>query len=204
VSRPVVANTAEQLYAALGPFTVGDEDQDWHLLKFCDAICTVCLERIYELAADRDGRPGWQAVFDPEASPAYALAYLAQFVGTTLEPQWSEAEQRLAIQTPEGWGRGRPATMVQAIKRTLTGTQSVTLTERDGDAYALTVSVLSSEEPSASETLRAAISQKPIGLVLTFAGESPETWADVDGEFATWAAVEAGNEAWIDVQFAGA
>jgi hypothetical protein len=58
--------------------------------------------------------------------------------------------------------------MQAAVAATLTGSQSVSVLERvGGDPYALTVVVRTSETPDSAATLAAAMTQKPIGLILT-------------------------------------
>lgn len=197
MSRPEVCETAEELYSALGPFTVGDEDNDWHLLRFCDALTSVLTERVHEIAADRDGRPGYQIVFDPEACPSYALAYLGQFVGVALEPALSEDEQRRKITVPEGWRRGTTAAMISAVQRTLTDTQTVIFQERYPDnAYNLSVRTLAEETPDEAATLRAILTQKPIGIKLSYEAIVGLTWDDLAAEYSDWDAVSAAFSDW--------
>lgn len=187
--RPEVGETTEDIYGALGALAIGDEARDWPLLRFVDAICQAAFERIHELAADRGEQPGWQAILDPSASPAYALPWLAQFVGARLTPDMDEAGQREAISHPEGFARGTRAAMIQAVQRQLSDTKSVDIQERfGGDAYALWVRTLASETPYVAKAREAILSQKPIGLVLDF---------DVQGG-QTWAAFEAGVTDWTD------
>lgn len=204
MARPVVSETAEDLYASLEPLAAGDEETDWHLLKFCDALCETMLERIHLLADDRpDGQPGWQSVFDPYTAPAFALPYLAQFVGVSLEPGMTEADQRTAIALPVGWARGTVDAMRVTVQRFLGGSQSVFIDERvGGDAYALAVTVLADEQGDyPSEIERAILLQKPIGLVLTYTSTGGETWAELEGKFANWSGVESGNPTWFDVKW---
>jgi hypothetical protein len=182
----------------MGAFTIGD---DGSLASFCEALGCALMGRVDELVADHDGRPGWQPVFDPDSCPSYALPYLSQFVGTELESRLTEADQRQAIRVPAGWGRGTRQAMIEAVQRTLTGTKNVSVLERYGDdAYALAVRVLASEQAvSPSETERAALSQKPIGLSLTYLVEGGETWDDLTGRFSTWDDVTSSGETWFDV-----
>lgn len=195
--RPSVGQTTESIYAALEPLAAGDEERDWPLLRFIDAICQAGYERPHELAADRGEQPGWQAILDPTTSPAYALPWLAQFVGARLTPDLSEAEQREVIEHPEGFARGTPAAMRQAIQRQLTDTKSVDIQERyGGDAYVLWIRTLASETPSVARVLQAIRSQKPMGIVLDFDvqagqdwaafGSSVTDWSDAGGDYPDW------------------
>lgn len=200
MSRPVVAETAESLYDSLGALTTGDEANGWPLLLFTDALCSVMLERIHEIAADRGGRPGWQTVLDPDTCPAYALPYLAQFVGVALEPSLSEEEQRTKIVVPEGWARGTKAALVAAVQRTLTGTKRVLLRERYPDnAYQLQVRTLAAETSDEAATLAAILTQKPIGIVLAYEAITGQQWDDLLASSADWDAVESTYADWDDV-----
>lgn len=200
MARPVVSDTAEDLYASLGAYTVGDEDQDWDLLNVCEAVATAFTEPVAELVSERNGRVSWQVLFDPALCPVEYLPYLAQFTGSTLVDSMSEAEKRAAIELPEGWSRGTPAAMRQAIGRTLTGSKHIYMDERaGGSAYALTIRTQTAETPSATATEAAAVSQKPVGVVLDFAAITGRTYAELDADFADYAAVEAGNADYAEV-----
>src|SRR5690242_6226224 len=122
MTRPAVGSTSEQLFDALGALGDADEDVGWHLLSFCDALCTGCgFEQLNTYVADRDDLPGWAAIFDPNLCPDEALPYLAQFVGVQFDPRLTETERRAALIAHEGWRRGTPAAMISAAQRTLTG-----------------------------------------------------------------------------------
>lgn len=200
MDRPAVGQMAEALYEALGPFAAGDEEREWPLLLFCDAICDALLERIDVLVRDRDEYPGWVIALDPLAAPLDALPWLAQFAGVTLEPELTEAEQRAKIASPEGFQRGTPAAMREAGKRTLTGTKTVLIEERYTTAYALWVRTLATETPDPVATEAAIRSQKPIGLVLTYESVTGQGWNDLKLRHANWDAVEVAYENWDDVR----
>lgn len=200
MARPVVSSTAEDLYAALGAFTVGDEAQDWALLKATEALCLAFVEPVAELVEERDGRVPWQILFDPELCPVAYLPLLAQFTGSTLTGSMTEAERRAAIALPEGWSRGTRAALIQAIQRTLTGSKNVAFVERyTGSAYKLAVRTQTSETPSEAATLAAILGQKPIGIVLDYDSITGQTYADVDAAYADYAALEADNVDYSEV-----
>lgn len=200
MARPDVSPTAEDLYASLAAYTVGDEDQDWHLLKLCEAIATAFTEPVAELVQEREGRVPWQVLFDPTLCPVEYLPYLAQFVGATLTDSMTEAEKRAAVALPEGWLRGTPAALLAAIKRTLTGAKTVHLDERyTGAAYQLRVRTLATETPSATATEAAILTQKPIGIVLTYAAITGQDWDDLVADHADWDAVVADYDTWAAV-----
>ena len=200
MARPIVSDAAEDLYASLGPYTVGDEDQDWHLLLACEAICQAFVEPVAELVSERDGRVPWQILFDPSECPAYALPFLAQFTGSTLTDSMTEAEMRAAIALPEGWLRGTPGAMMQAIQRTLTGSKHVAFIERyTGSAYQLAVRTQISETPDATVTEAAIVAVKPIGIVLDYADISGNTYTEVAAAYTDYDDVEASVSDYSDL-----
>lgn len=201
MARPIVGEVTEDLYSALGALATGDEDNDWALLKLCAALTSGVSERIHEIVADREEYPGWTVLFDPDACPAWALPYLAQFVGVTLLPSDSEARQREKIKLPEQFKRGTPAAMLAAVRATLTGGQTILMDERfTGSAWQLRIRTLVSETPDEAVTEAAAVSQKPIGILLDYSAVTGQDWGDVDADNADWAAVAAGFDDWQDVK----
>lgn len=204
MARPLVSEATEELYEALDPaFTTGDEDRGWVVLNLCAAIVVGDLDRIHSYVTDRsDGRPGWQILFDPAECPAEALPYLAQFAGATLRPDMDEAQQRAAIQDPEVFRRGTPASIVAVAKRRLTGSQTVLLTERWTDnAYRMQLLTLEEETPDPDATLAELLAEaKPIGVRLLFNQSVPWTWAELRGEEATWADVASDFDTWLDLR----
>lgn len=201
--RPEVGDVAADLYESLGALTTGDEANDWALLNYCAALTSGVAEQINEIVADRDDYPGWTILFDPDACPAWALPYLAQFVGVTLLPADSEERQREKIQLPEQFKRGTPAALEAAVRATLTGGQTILTDERfGGSAWALRVRTLDSETPDATVTEAAVVSQKPIGITLEYEAVTGQDWSDVDSDWADWAAMEAAFPDWAAVKTA--
>lgn len=201
MARPAVSPIAEDLYEALGAWAADDEAQDWALLKFCDVVASMVLEKVDDYFAERsDELPGWRRLLDPENAPAEVLPYLAQFAGVVLEPALTVAQQRQKIATPEGFLRGTPAALIEATKRTLTGAQDVVLLERyTGDAYQLAVRTQVDQTPDADATLAAILTQKPIGIVLDYAAIVGETLAEVDAAYPTLQDIDDDNPTLADV-----
>lgn len=210
MARPVVSDATEELYSALEPaWTVQDEALDWPLLKFCSALCTM-IDSIWEIVQPYEGpytapnptKPGegWAHVFNPHSSPEFALDWLAQFVGVTVQPGWTVAEKRAAIATPEGWARGTRAALISAIERTLTGDKHIAFVERQGgNAYQLSVRTQESETPDEDVTRAAILEQKPAGLVLDYDAITGATYAEVEAAYADYAAVDAGNDDYAEL-----
>lgn len=188
---------AEALYDALTP--LNDPDPDGALQTWCEQFCAP-VERIWERLAETEDQPGWAVLFDADNCPAYALPWLAQFVGVRIEDQWSEQEIRDAIKTPTGWKRGTPAAMITAAAATLTGAKSVGFIERSGgDAYALAVRTLTSETPDPAGTEAAIRRQKPIGIILDYQAIAGQTYLDVDADFSSYTALEAAYDDYFDL-----
>lgn len=200
--RPEASPASEELYEALAPaFTQGDEDRDWISLRICIAITTGRIDLLHSyLIDDIDNLPAWAVIFDPERAPAEALPYLAQFSGALLTPEMNEEARRKAIQVPEAFSRGRPASIEAVAKRRLTGTKSVILTERyTENAWRLRIETLESETPEPEQTKADIIAyQKPIGIVLFFNQRVEWTWGEAkeSAEFPTWKSVKENFDTW--------
>lgn len=199
--QPEVGEVALRIYEspALEPWASQDAENDYHFLLFIDALSEVLFEKVHTLVSDRVDEVGWQVLLDPELAPAWALPYLAQYVGAVLEPSLTEAEQRAKIGLPENFKRGTLAAMLQAVKRTLTGTQTVLIEERYGSAYSLWVRTYDSETPDPAATEAAVLSQKPGGLTLVYQSITGQTWGDLNADHATWTLVLADYATWEEV-----
>jgi hypothetical protein len=83
----------------------------------------------------------------------------------------------------------------------LTGTKSVTLVERDGDPYYLTVTTIDVETPDKNETRRALIAAKPAGIILQYGGLGVlQTWDELKARVADWNACKAMYANWADAK----
>jgi hypothetical protein len=172
------------------------EDRGWPFLIFLAGLGAAFGE-LHDVVRDTDDGPGWSPLLDPARCPAWALPWLAQFAGVTLTPGLSEQEWRDEITSPPAFERGTPQAIIDATARTLTGDQRVTLRERDGGPWLLTVITYTAETPDPAAAERAARSQKPIGLLMTFrvdpgwsVGELEDTYStrttgDVETGFST-------------------
>lgn len=121
-----------------------------------------------DVARETDTHRPWQAALDPDACPAAWLPWLAQFAGVTLLPADDEAAQRQRIKRAAGYRRGTVPAMIEEVKATLTGTQSVTyLRNVDGNPWLQTIVTRTSETPNPAATEQAARRQKVAGVKLT-------------------------------------
>lgn len=188
-----MARVADDLYEALGPFTSGDNGQ---LLALCEAIADgTGMEQINGYVAEND-REGWRIVFDPEDAPIEVLPYLAQFSGAVLEDEDDEAAKRSKIKSPASRLRGTVPAMIDAIQRTLTGSESVNIVERWTSAYTVWIRSRIDETPSTAATWAAILTQKPIGLVVTYEAVAGQSWSDLIADHASWTATKADYASW--------
>jgi hypothetical protein len=189
------ANFAARLFEQLLPFQSIDELG--HLWALCDGIYAM-FQQVEELTAERDdGLHGWANMVDINKCPSQYLPWLAQFVGAEVKLGLSDADQRAYIMSLPGFNRGRPATIISAVKATLTGTKFVDLQERTPTAWRYAAVTKPSETPDPAAVLTALQSQKVgpdqfVHLLIEhatygwLAGEY-DTYADVAATYATYA-----------------
>jgi hypothetical protein len=184
VSRPTVSPVAERVYTALAPFTEQDEAYGWPLLRFCDAL-TVTAADVETFAADTDTAPGWSVLLDPTVAPARALPYLGQMVGVVVPAAADEATARAMVLARAGWGRGTPFSVLATVRLHLTGSKTASLTERDGSAYRVTVTVYALEVPDVDAVTAAFNAALPAGIVGTVEVLSGWTFAEAHTRYPT-------------------
>lgn len=201
--EPSASPAARELYGALEPaFTQGDSERDWLALRICMALVAGKLDLLWSyLIDDETNLPAWAVVLDPETAPAEALPYLAQFSGAILTPEMDEEARRNAIQTPEAFSRGRLASIEAVVKRRLTGTKAVIVTERyTGSAWKVRVETVEAETPDEAGLIADLERfQKPIGILLFFNTRVAWTWsaAKASLEYPTWGDVKEGFPDWF-------
>lgn len=138
MAAPLDSPTAEVVYAWLGPaLTDPDEDHDWALAHLVNAA-TAALAEVEAVTRSADGQPGWTIALDPDTVPAALLPWLAQFVGVRLDDRLSTAGHRQQIKDRPYHRRGTNGAILAAARPWL-AYGDVTLVERDGGAYRLTV-----------------------------------------------------------------
>lgn len=141
---------------------------------------------------------GWAQVFDLDTTPD--PAWLGRAIGTKVPVGLPVEEARALVRGRAYWKRGTPAAIVAAVQQLLTGTKHVTLLERDGSPWRLTVRVYETEVPAGvtvEQIAAAAATQKPVGIVVTveiataatyahFAAVHGPTYQDVADDFPTY------------------
>jgi hypothetical protein len=196
MARPTVPAVADAWYDELSVSQPADEQLGWPFLTLLAGFAAAFGE-LHDIVRDTDQGPGWSPVLDPARAPVKALPWLAQFAGVTLTPGATETDWREEITSPPAFQRGTPQAIIDATARTLTGDQRVALRERDGGPWDVTVITYTAQTPDPAATERAARSQKPAGLLMTFrvdpgwsVGEietaySTRTVGDIEAAFAT-------------------
>lgn len=170
MTRPTVSAAAADMYESLaaisaaytsGATTTIDEQNNWILLRLCEALMGQAIQPIIDLSRDTDDGPGWSKLLDLDNGPDSAVAYQGQFVGITINPADPATTSRNLIRDRPAWKRGRPASMIAAVQATLTGSQSCVLLERDSSPYHATVQVWRAQMPDEAATRAALALNKP-------------------------------------------
>jgi hypothetical protein len=163
--QPALPAVAQAWYDELAVSQPGDATRGWPLLILLGAFGHA-FGPLHDLVRDTDAGPGWSQVMDPTRAPAWALPWLAQFAGVTIDAGLDDSAARRRITHPPRWERGTLRAMALAARPTLTGTAQVRVIERDGGPYRLTAITRTDETVNPAATRAALRSQKPAGLIL--------------------------------------
>lgn len=199
--RPTdIGDFGEELYAALGPAHTDEtgSDPDWELLSFCGALGSM-LERAWDVVQSDEHETPWAAVFNADDAEVWALPYLAQFAGVRRQLAWTDEQLRAAIKDRPGLRRGTPASIIAATKRTLTGSKTVIMTERDTGAYNLSIRTLVGETPDEDIVLSDILTQKPAGIVLDYQAIAAQDYNEVDTDFASYNDLDAAYDSYDEL-----
>lgn len=173
----VIGKAAQRVYDELRQAV---DDPSGDLYTYVGALGDELLQDVENLVRDGDnGETGWSKVLDLSRVPDEGLDWLAQFIGVRFPSNATVAVKRSLITARTGWQRGTPAAIIAAAQTTLTGTKLVTLVERNGDAYNLSVTTKASETPDPSATLEALLSQKPAGIILLYQNLDGQLYLDL-------------------------
>lgn len=153
-------------------------------------------DEVEQYFADPDnGVVSWQALMDVDIAPLAALTWLAQCVGERLPVGLTADASRAWIYEAPNWSRGTEAGIVSAVKRLLTGTQTVQYGSRimlDGTPnpdYIAIVTYASEtpDEQSVRNTLRHYV---PFDIVWQYEVLEQATWELVQAGMADWTQLE--------------
>lgn len=106
MARPTVHPTTEELYEQLLPLAKWSTDQvpdhdeanDWPFLRLVEAL-TKGYHQVDDVAREDDDYVGWGKLLDPDVAPAWALPWLAQFVGVVLPPRLTKVVDAVNLVT---------------------------------------------------------------------------------------------------------
>jgi hypothetical protein len=179
---------ADDLVAAFQPWLTAD------LEAYLRAMGSMFEEvELYALDTDDGLYEGWERLFDPDLVPAPALPYLAMLVGERLSIGILEATMRQVIKDRPNQMRGTVPGLVAAAQKTLTGTGTVAIRERDGDEDHLTIHTLASETPNEAQVRADLLSVMPADIVLTYSIFVGATLGDEQAAYATLGAAQAAH-----------
>jgi len=199
MSMPDAGTFALALYTELESLTYAEEELDYPLLKFLQAICQAA-DEVETLARDTDTVPGWGTLLDPNNTPDNALDWLAQFVGTVLDHSLSIDDQRSYILAAANWRRGTVQAIIETAQYFLTGDKTVIINERDSSPYHYTVIVNPAEVTDLDMVKEALDKQKPAGLVYQLILSTTHTYYYVKTTYATYGAAKAANPTYLNLR----
>lgn len=201
---PDVAADTLTLWGRLG--FAADEDAragGYQLLAWLDGIGSL-IQTVDDLCRDStdtagNPAPGWSQILDVQRAPTYALPWLGQLAGVRVDTTLPAAAQRTQIQAEQGFARGTVAAITRAAQQYLTGSQTVTVSERTTDAYHLSVSVYAAQV--IGQTYQALAAAYPSYSALTAAFAAYDQYASAGSalQAAVLAAVPAGLIATVQV-----
>lgn len=185
-----------RLYSTLSPLAWKDEELGYPLGHYCNAIGAM-LSPLNDIVRETDTHVGWGKALDIDECPIFALDWLAQFVGVVLEPQGDQdrfvwaARQRERIRTHEAYRRGTVAALIEGAQEWLTGTKSVSLRERDTNAWHMTLVTLTSETPDPTAMLaNLRAEHKAAGLKLDLSTVIGWDYIGIDAAYSTYTAID--------------
>jgi Carbohydrate binding domain len=142
---PEVSQAALDLYAILSPVAYADEDLNYPLMNFCEALVGP-LQEVNDYVGT-NGLTPWSSVVDIDRVPYEALPWFAQLVGSVAFKKLTTETEGDHEQSTPGFYRGSRDAMAAAAQQYLTGSKTVFFNERDTSAYHVTISTKFSETP---------------------------------------------------------
>lgn len=166
------------------------------LADYVAAIATMW-DEVEQYGADASNDVvSWQALFDVDIAPFKGLPWLAQCVGDRLPVGIDDASARAWIRAAPTWSRGTEQGIVSAVKRLLTGAQTVQFGARrklDGtpDPDYVAIMTYESETPNPQAVRNALRRTVPFDIVWEYQVTPGATWALVQAGMADWTQLQA-------------
>ena len=190
---PLTTQVGGDLYGAMAPLTFADEQLQWPLAIFVDALGLILEETAQLVRPDDAGNDGWSAFADPQRCPTAYLYTLAQWAGVRYARRMQEQALRDLIdgRAPGLW-RGTKGAIEDAIRRYLAPTGVITFLERTlGNAYALTIFTYAHDTLNQAAIEHELAQQVPAGLILTYEVRVGQSYAMLHARVADYAAMKA-------------
>jgi hypothetical protein len=177
-------------------------DTTFPLRKWCEGECAP-MQACYDLLREReDGTASWEILFDVDRCPAFALPFLAQWVGVIVTPEMTEEQIRNEIREPTAWKRGQPEAIRIGLRRTLVGEEPLVIVRsRTPEAGHHYIRTLKSQTPDPERTERELrrnllpaweqLGYEAIEGVTVLDVASSAKWATVADLAAAWPSVKA-------------
>jgi len=201
MSAPLQTQVGADLYGALEPLAFADEQLNYALAYYVDALALILEETAQLVRADDAGNDGWSAFADPQRCPDAYLYTLAQWAGVRYP--------RRMLKTPElrelidghapGLWRGTKTAILATVRRYLAPNGQIYFQERvGGNAYALLIFTFARSTLNEAAIRRELALQVPAGLLLTYEVRVGQDYSMLLGRVkdyaamkATWASYEA-------------
>lgn len=185
-----MSSAGDRLYGRLEPVATYDDENGGVVAAIADMLAAP-QQLVDDVARDTDTQLAWQPALDPETAPEALLAWLAQFAGSSLLPSDTVDQQRTRIKAAAGFYRTTVKAIRDEVGLYLTGSKTVqVLKQVGGDPWAMTVLVRTSETPDSAQAQRAAMAQKPAGVILTFVVSNDPIWPEATLAFSAVGAAE--------------
>jgi hypothetical protein len=160
---------SDSLRDLLQPMFYDDINQSSALSIYLGSLGDPLFQLVEDWASDTDnGEPGYSLLVDANRVPFNNIPWLAQFVGAVIWTTLPEDQARAQLKGLGTWKRGTVAALEAAAAPLLTGSQTVSVKERDTSPYHFQVYTLASETADQNKVLAALLSQKPAGLVMNY------------------------------------
>lgn len=201
MQQPTLTTTGQRAYDSLTPLATQDAQFGWALAYLCGAMAAM-FDPIADIVRDQDdGSPGWSTLFKIQAVNSVWLPWLAQFVGVVLTGITDPNAQRQAIENLTNFQRGSTKGLATAAALTLTGSQTVLVTEfYTGGAWNMHVVTWTEETPNPQVTLNIILAMKRIGIVLTYETLPKKNYAVLAASHPTYSAMEAVHTNYDDLR----
>lgn len=204
MSRPSVSAAAEQVYRLLPDFlTSADSAGDYTALRYV-AGSAVGLDKAADFLTlvDPDTSvTGTCELVNAAAAPRPYLAWLGWLVGVDTSgiaaPYVRDAVANAAVSQR----RGSKGSIRDVVQRTLTGSKScrVYWNLSGAQPYTITVVTLTTQTPSASAALTAALLEKPAGLSIELQTVASSTYGEAKVAYSTYSASKAAFSTYSDL-----